>query len=60
MLNFKNFFVKLITIFLICQPAFSSTSIEIKDFENSKTKILFVGFESDNFIVNNEGQANFK
>lgn len=56
MLNFKNFFVKLITIFLICQPAFSSTSIEIKDFENSKTKILFVGFESDNFIVNNEAK----
>lgn len=56
MSDFNKFLAKLILILLWCYPAFSETSIDIKDFENNKTKILFVGFESKNFTINNEAK----
>jgi len=56
MFNIQKNFTKFLLIFFISQTSFASTNIEIKDFESTKTKILFVGFESNNFIVNNEAK----
>ena len=46
----------LIALISYCSRANATLNITIKDDNLSKTKILFVGFESNNFSINNEAK----
>ena len=51
----KSLFI-LIALIAYSSRAYATLNITIKDDNLSKTKILFVGFESNNFSINNEAK----